>query len=67
MQNLGKLLIGKHVAECLSGDLKYETGSQHPLLMVTIDWLKTAILVAVFCALMYSALLRMNRITVDKC
>lgn len=36
LQNLGKLLIGEHVAECLSGDLKYETESQRPLLVEAI-------------------------------
>ncbi len=36
LQNLGKLMIGEHVVECLQGDLKYERESQRPLLIETI-------------------------------
>ena len=36
LQNLGKLLIGEHVVECLAGDLKYEREIQRPLLVETI-------------------------------
>jgi len=36
LQNLGKLLIGENVVECLAGDLKYEREIQHPLLVETI-------------------------------
>lgn len=36
MQNLGKLLIGEHVAECLQGDLTYEREIQHPLLIEAV-------------------------------
>ncbi len=36
LQNLGKLLIGENVVECLAGDLKYETGSQRPLLIEAV-------------------------------
>lgn len=36
LQNLGKLMIGEHVIECLQGDLKYEREIQRPLLIETI-------------------------------
>lgn len=36
LQNLGKLLIGEHVVECLQGDLKYEREIQRPLLIESI-------------------------------
>jgi bacterioferritin len=36
LQNLGKLLIGEHVRECLSGDLHYESQIQRPLLVEAI-------------------------------
>jgi bacterioferritin len=36
LQNLGKLLIGEHVVECLEGDLKYEREIQRPLLISSI-------------------------------
>jgi bacterioferritin len=36
LQNLGKLLIGENVVECLEGDLKYERQIQHPLLLESI-------------------------------
>ena len=36
LQNLGKLLIGEHVVECLAGDLKYEKDIQRPLLVEAI-------------------------------
>ncbi|NJD25292.1 MAG: bacterioferritin [Betaproteobacteria bacterium] len=36
LQNLGKLLIGEHVVECLQGDLKYEREVQRPLLVESI-------------------------------
>ena len=36
LQNLGKLLIGEHVAECLQGDLEYEKTIQRPLLLEAI-------------------------------
>ena len=36
LQNLGKLLIGEHVVECLEGDLKYEREIQRPLLIEAI-------------------------------
>jgi bacterioferritin len=36
LQNLGKLLIGENVVECLAGDLKYEKDSQRPLLVEAI-------------------------------
>ncbi|MDE2440655.1 MAG: bacterioferritin [Betaproteobacteria bacterium] len=36
LQNLGKLLIGENVVECLHGDLKYEKEIQRPLLIESI-------------------------------
>ena len=36
LQNLGKLMIGEHVVECLGGDLKYEREIQRPLLIESI-------------------------------
>jgi bacterioferritin len=36
MQNLGKLLIGENVVECLQSDLVYERETQRPLLVETI-------------------------------
>ena len=36
-KNLGKLLIGETPVECLAGDLKYEAGSQRPLLVEAIQ------------------------------
>ncbi len=33
LQNLGKLLIGEDVVECLQGDLRYEREIQRPLLV----------------------------------
>jgi bacterioferritin len=36
LQNLGKLLIGEHVVECLEGDLQYEREIQRPLLIEAI-------------------------------
>ena len=36
LQNLGKLLIGENVVECLQGDLKYEKDIQRPLLVEAI-------------------------------
>ena len=36
LQNLGKLLIGENVVECLQGDLKYEKEIQRPLLVDAI-------------------------------
>jgi len=36
LQNLGKLLIGEDVVECLNGDLKYEKDIQRPLLIEAI-------------------------------
>ena len=41
LQNLGKLLIGEHVAECLAGDLKYEREIQRPLLVKTVELCET--------------------------
>lgn len=36
LQNLGKLLIGENVVECLAGDLKYEKDIQRPLLIEAV-------------------------------
>ena len=36
LQNLGKLLIGENVVECLQADLKYEREIQRPLLIESI-------------------------------
>ena len=36
LQNLGKLLIGENVVECLNGDLDYEKNSQRPLLIKAV-------------------------------
>lgn len=36
LQNLGKLMIGETVVECLQCDLKYEREIQHPLLVESI-------------------------------
>ena len=41
LQNLGKLLIGEHVVECLGGDLKYEREIQRPLLVDSIALCET--------------------------
>jgi bacterioferritin len=36
LQNLGKLLIGENVDECLNGDLEYEKNHQRPLLIKAV-------------------------------
>jgi bacterioferritin len=36
LQNLGKLLIGENVVECLQGDLSFEKQVQHPQLVEAI-------------------------------
>ncbi|MCK9394121.1 MAG: bacterioferritin [Methylobacter sp.] len=36
LQNLGKLLIGENVVECLNGDLEYEKNEQRPLLIKAV-------------------------------
>jgi len=36
LQNLGKLLIGENVVECLNGDLEYEKNDQRPLLIKAV-------------------------------
>jgi bacterioferritin len=41
LQNLGKLLIGENVVECLQGDLKYERETQRPLLIESIALCET--------------------------
>ena len=42
LQDLGKLLIGEHVEECLQGDLTYERDIQRPLLVQAIALCETA-------------------------
>ncbi len=41
LQNLGKLLIGENVVECLKGDLQYEKEIQRPLLIEGIALCET--------------------------
>lgn len=41
LQNLGKLLIGEDVVECLNGDLTYERDLQRPLLIESIALCET--------------------------
>lgn len=41
LQDLGKLLIGEEVVECLSGDLTYERDIQRPLLIESIALCET--------------------------
>ena len=41
LQNLGKLLIGENVVECLQGDLKYEKDIQRPMLIDSIALCET--------------------------
>ena len=41
LQNLGKLMIGEHVVECLEGDLKYERDIQRPQLIESIALCET--------------------------
>lgn len=36
LQNLGKLLIGENVVECLNGDLEYEKNVQRPILIEAV-------------------------------
>ena len=41
LQNLGKLLIGENVVECLQGDLKYEREIQRPPLVEAVALCET--------------------------
>ena len=41
LQNLGKLMIGEHVVECLASDLRYEREIQRPLLVDSIALCET--------------------------
>ena len=41
LQNIGKLLIGEDVVECLQGDLRYEREIQRPLLVESIALCET--------------------------
>ena len=41
LQNLGKLLIGEEVVECLNGDLTYERDIQRPVLIESIALCET--------------------------
>jgi bacterioferritin len=41
LQNLGKLLIGEEVVECLGGDLTYERDVQRPMLIESIALCET--------------------------
>jgi bacterioferritin len=41
LQNLGKLMIGEHVVECLQGDLRYERDIQRPQLIEAIALCET--------------------------
>jgi len=36
LQNLGKLLIGENIVECLKGDLEYEKNVQRPMLIKAV-------------------------------